>query len=363
MIIHQCNNGHILCQKCRHPNQTTCPYLHCQAPLNLPNPNRNLLCEKVLTLLPLECSFLEHGCKASEIKNAEQLLLHEKKCPYRLIRCIYPLCQSLVPINTLPNHILDTSHSIHVVSPSFGAIDTSEVRSYITRIGSIMNSRIFWKVTQIQLDGRFALGRKHFFTELVQISPGPDSDWVFWIYMLATENEACEYEYKTTFESYVDSTSTQQFDGRCISVDKPIESILNDASSNSFIASNSLIVISHQLITNFINPSDGSLKIIIDIKKSSHKLPMAISLPGALNLSDNSTQKNLSKSDSDLSQVIRADEYACRMLQNVSQTYKQIDKICSISGQATGFEKGPYSRSRQTQNKIFKRQKQKSKYS
>ena len=87
---------------------------------------------------------------------------------------------------------------------------------------------------------------------------------------------------------------------------------------------------------------------------------MAISLPGVLNLNHNSTQKNLSNSNSDLSQVIRADEYACRMLQNVSQTYKQIDKICSISGQATGFEKGPYSRSKQTQNKIFKRQKQKS---
>ena len=365
VMIHQCNNGHILCQKCRHPNQITCPYLHCQAPLNVTSSNRNLLCEKIMTLLPLECSFFEHGCKASEINDTAQLLLHEKKCPHRLIRCIYPLCQNLVPFNKLPIHISDASHSITSITPYLGSINKSEVKSCITRIGTIMDSRICWKVSHIYIDGRFSLGRKHFFTELVQISPGPDSDWIFWLYMLGSDKEAFEYEYKLAFESSTELSSTHQFEGsyQCISVDQPMDAILNDAPSHSSIASKSTIIISHQVISNFIDPSNGSLKIIVDIKKSSHNLPLAISIPDIINLNYCSTQKFLSNGDNHLTQMIEADEYASRMLQNMSQTYKQIDKICSISGHATGFEKGPYSRSKQTQNKIFKRQKEKSKFS
>ena len=37
-------------------------------------------------------------------------------------------------------------------------------------------------------------------------------------------------------------------------------------------------------------------------------------------------------------------EYCSRMLRNVSQNYKQTKKIASVTGVATAFEKGPYSR-------------------
>jgi len=363
VIIQQCNNGHIMCQKCRHPNQATCPYLHCQAPLNLPSSIRNLFCEKIMNLLPLECSFMEHGCKASEIKDTEQLLLHEKRCPHRLVRCIYPLCQSIVPINKLPNHILDASHSITSIAPCSEVIEKCTIKGHITRIGTFMDSRICWKVLHIYVDGRFSLERKHFFTELIQIAPGSDSDWLFWIYMLGSEKEASEYEYTSAFESSSELSLSHKIDGKCVSVDKRVETILNDASSQSSIASKSSTIISSQVISNFINPSDGSLKISIDIKKSSHKLPLAISIPDVINSNNYSNSENLSNGINHLNEITQADEYAFRMLQNMSQTYKQIDKICSISGHATGFEKGPYSRSKQTQNKIFKLQKEKSKLS
>ena len=361
VFIHQCTNGHVLCQKCRHPNQTICS--QCQEPFNFQSSNRNLFCEKILDLLPLECSFLEHGCEASEIENAEDLLVHEKKCPHRLIRCIYPLCQALLPLHNFPNHMLDTSHFLNAVTPCSGVIDKSEVHSSITRIGSIMDSRTCWKVTHIYIDGKYSLGRKHFFTELIQVSPGSDSDWVFWVYMLGSEKEAIEYEYKLIIQSASDPLLDHQFDeGLCVSVDKPVEAMLKDASNPSLSNSKAFHIIPPQLLSNFINPSDGSLSILVDIKKTSHKLPLAISIPDVINLSDYLTPKKLSNGKH-LNHVIQADEYASQMLHNVSQKYKQIDKICSISGQATGFEKGPYSRSRQTQNKIIKRQKEKSKFS
>ena len=331
-VVHQCNNGHILCQKCRIPSLTTCPL--CRAPLNISSSNRNLLCEKIITLLPLECSFLEHGCKASEIRNTEELLAHEKNCPHRLVRCVHPFCQFLMPVNKLTKHVLEVAHPFNVVMPPNG-INALEVSISLTRIASMGNnleSRSCWSVAHIIIDVKFSLGRKHFFTELIQ--GGPESDWGFWVYMLGSEQEAMKYEFTLTLNPETHHSS-HPYHGCCVSVDKDIESVLlKDGTKETGVNTNSkyLKISNHVLLNSVIN---GILNISVEIKKTSHKLPLAVSVIDAINWNPAFSK------DLDCFQT----EYATRMLQNVSNNYKQIEKISSISGQATAFEKGPYSRS------------------
>ena len=319
------------------PGRTTC--LMCRIPLNLSSSNRNLLCEKVITLLPPECSFTEHGCKNSKnIKDTEELFVHEKRCPHRLVRCIHPLCQLLVPVNKLTEHILEASHTLtEVTTPN--AIHASEVQSFIRRIGKLENSdsRNCWSVIHIIIDGKFFLGKKHFFTELVREGTKDEGDWIFWVYLLGSEQEAMEYEYTLTLNSAGKTQTSHQYHGSCVSVDKDIETLLKDAKQMS----SKYLHISNHLLLSF--SSNGFLNLRVEIKKTSHKLPLAVSLRNVLDFSHPLT-KSLNHFQS---------EYATRMMRNVSHRYRQIDKISLISGQASAFERGPYSRSKKPQNKIL----------
>ena len=309
----------------------------CRAPLNFSTSNRNLLCEKVIRLLPLECSFLEYGCQASNIRDNEQLLLHEKHCHNRLIRCIFPGCQNFVPMNKLLGHLSSTKHAITKVTSS-NAISDFDIQTSITRF--ISNPRSFWTVAQIViLPGNFSLKNKYFFTELVAASP-TDEDWIFWLYMLGSEQEALEYEFTLSFESTKNSTSSigenslNKYTGSCVSVDCDIETVVK----NSLSGLNAKYVsISNQTISDFI--VDERLPLHIEIKKKSHKLPLAVSF-----VKHYETDREKSSHSHN---TFQAESHATRMLRNVSASYKQVEKISSSSGQASAFEKGPYSKSKQ----------------
>ena len=145
------------------------------------------MCEKVIRLLPLECSFLEYGCQASNIRDNEELLLHEKHCHNRLIRCIFPGCQNFVPMNKLLGHLSSTKHAITKVTSS-NSISDIDIQTSITRfisnyIDGSRNPRSCWTVAQIViLPGNFSLKNKYFFTELVPALP-PEENWIFWLYI------------------------------------------------------------------------------------------------------------------------------------------------------------------------------------
>ena len=93
--IYQCEAGHIHCKKC-HPQLQDCPV--CRGPIgNM----RSLMTEKIIAKLPAKCSFTEYGCLADE-KIPEDMLLHEKECNFRLVKCL--LCAEDVPVSDHFDH-------------------------------------------------------------------------------------------------------------------------------------------------------------------------------------------------------------------------------------------------------------------
>ena len=214
--------------------------------------------------MPLECAFTDYGCPATQIQDAGQLKNHEKRCPYRLIRCIHPPCHLLVPVSRLIEHC-NSSHKFALVKPH-NAIHALHVNSQISMLGKMgkVDSRSYWNVTHIVMDGKFSLERKHFFTEMVQAAAG-DGDWSFWVYMLGSEEEVREYDYKLTFNSELPPLSEElneyipslEFNGSCISVDQDIESLLRSTNSSS-----NYLTLSHNMLRKFIVNGTLSLSLI-----------------------------------------------------------------------------------------------------
>ena len=95
--IYQCEAGHIHCKSC-HPQLHECPV--CRGPIgNM----RSLMTEKIIAKLPTKCSFAEYGCLEDE-KLPEEMLLHEKCCNFRLIKCIVDDCNEDVPFCDIVDH-------------------------------------------------------------------------------------------------------------------------------------------------------------------------------------------------------------------------------------------------------------------
>jgi len=189
------------------------------------------------------------------------------------------------------------------------------------------------------LPGHFSLKNKYFFTQLVPTSP-TNEDWIFWLYMLGSEQEALEYEFALSFESTKNSTSSicenslNKYTGSCVSVDCDIETVVKNSLSG---VNAKYVSISNQTISDFI--VDERLPLHIEIKKKSHKLPLAVSFVKHYE----TDQEKSSPSHYNF----QAESHATRMLRNVSASYKQVENISSSSGQASAFEKGPYSKSKQ----------------
>lgn len=106
--VHRCNNGHIVCHVCR-PKllKETCPV--CRIKLgNL----RCLTSEKIISDMPIDCSFLNQGCMVKLPK--EPMKLHERGCSFSMINCsdIVVTCELKVPLLQLSNHIMKEHHDL-----------------------------------------------------------------------------------------------------------------------------------------------------------------------------------------------------------------------------------------------------------
>ena len=95
--IYQCEVGHIHCNKC-HPKLRECPI--CRGPIGN---TRSLMTEKIIAKLPIKCSFIEHGCQEDE-KLPKDILLHEKSCEFRLVKCLISRCKEDISVSDFVNH-------------------------------------------------------------------------------------------------------------------------------------------------------------------------------------------------------------------------------------------------------------------
>ena len=59
--------------------------------------------ENVIARLLTKCAFADHGCSEEE-KLPKEMLLHEKVCEFRLIKCLMPGCDASVPMLHLVEH-------------------------------------------------------------------------------------------------------------------------------------------------------------------------------------------------------------------------------------------------------------------
>ena len=90
--VFQCSNGHMVCQDCR-PKLAVCH--SCREPQD---EIRNRALERLLDIIPLECSFAKNGCNGS--MTGENLHEHEKQCQFRF--GLLPKCESHFQIAFFP---------------------------------------------------------------------------------------------------------------------------------------------------------------------------------------------------------------------------------------------------------------------
>ena len=95
--IYQCDSGHIHCEKC-HPALRECPV--CRGRIGN---TRNLMLEKIVAKLPTKCAFTEYGCLTDE-NVPKDMILHEKSCNFRLVKCIEGGCNENVPLADFMDH-------------------------------------------------------------------------------------------------------------------------------------------------------------------------------------------------------------------------------------------------------------------
>ena len=100
-----CPEGHAACQKCI-DNSDTCPV--CRGQLKQKKRIRGLVLEQVLEALDFDHPCKHNTCDFSA--NKTDLVLHEKKCTFRLVPCPDPGCDREYPLSGVLGHI----ENIHI---------------------------------------------------------------------------------------------------------------------------------------------------------------------------------------------------------------------------------------------------------
>ena len=95
--IYQCKAGHIHCKEC-HPRLQNCPV--CRGDIG---EIRALVLENIIAKLPTKCSFTEYGCLEEE-KLPKDMILHEKDCFYRVVKCLYSRCIEEISLSGFMEH-------------------------------------------------------------------------------------------------------------------------------------------------------------------------------------------------------------------------------------------------------------------
>ena len=169
--IYQCESGHLHCKKC-HPGLRQCPICRGQI-----GNTRSLMTEKLIAKLTTKCSFTEQGCCEDE-KLPEEMLLHERACNFRLVKCLFIACDEKVPVADL----LDHSKLKHVdKNMPILEIDSACLSLSVPKAGFYLNPR-------------FIRSRKHYFASHLEVD---DRGFFFlFIHILGSQADIDREEYK-----------------------------------------------------------------------------------------------------------------------------------------------------------------------
>ena len=106
--MYQCKNGgHLVCQICHNKLPSpVCPTCRCPMPRT---PIRNRAAEQAIQRMT--CKYSEYGCT---FVKAEEVKTHEVNCNYKNVKCPYWLCNAMVPIGSVTDHVKSTHHGLTV---------------------------------------------------------------------------------------------------------------------------------------------------------------------------------------------------------------------------------------------------------
>ena len=113
--IPSCPSGHIVCRPCK-KRVTHCPTCRQPMPANMTNSVVGGLIEQVQH----RCKFNDQGCEVKML--LKDLVIHEKQCPERTIKCPRDDCARLVKLKDFDTHALEDEpvHSLTRNSSTLG---------------------------------------------------------------------------------------------------------------------------------------------------------------------------------------------------------------------------------------------------
>ena len=239
--IHICSNHHIVCDNCK-SKIDKCPVCRSQ---NFSG--KNPLLQKILSALPKSCPFVDEGCEFNKPISGAELNKHLKICQYRLIDCVYNLCNSKIPFLTLSKHIEDNH------DPTF--IDNKDYHSILVEPDRFTEQDEYdcfsWFPSVIKFD------EKLFYVQTVIDDNQMSTQCLFY----GTETESKKY----FFEIFVENEPSLSrhklqlnFSGDVISVDIP------KASRNDF--DDSTFNISNHMAKRLWNKDEEEVRFKITIK-------------------------------------------------------------------------------------------------
>eukprot|EP00933_Yihiella_yeosuensis_P066223 TRINITY_DN70397_c0_g1_i1.p1 TRINITY_DN70397_c0_g1~~TRINITY_DN70397_c0_g1_i1.p1 ORF type:complete len:281 (-),score=25.97 TRINITY_DN70397_c0_g1_i1:450-1292(-) len=97
--IFQCAQGHFICKSCveKIPDPKSCPSCRTAYPGGIPV--RSRLAEQIVSNLTVAC---KHGCEHNA--KASEMLLHERNCVRRLVKCPMTDCDEVMALGDLTAH-------------------------------------------------------------------------------------------------------------------------------------------------------------------------------------------------------------------------------------------------------------------
>jgi hypothetical protein len=230
--IHQCKNGHIVCNRCNPKLQNDlCPT--CRDPIV----GRAMNIEKLLDLIPNPCKYSESGCKTELVPSL--LRNHENNCETKLLHCPRLFCTTKILPKYLDQHLI-VAANCKVIKMSNHATSSLYVSDDI----------FTKKKLQSWVPGLIHQFGQTFFTEVLRTEYG---NWIFWIYFLGSENEAKNYNYKITICNS-DETVQSIYSGQVISMRRHLEAILKRPNG---------LILSDEMVKKYLENSHLTFKITL----------------------------------------------------------------------------------------------------
>ena len=155
------------------------------------------------------CRYAEYGCEF--VLHESGILLHEKRCKYRLVNCVDLYCDSVVPLCDGIVH-LKKKHS-NVDFTENVALEPSSANGFIPTKEKHFAKNYSPIPDQLRCDGR------HFFFECWR--DDLLGFWSFWVYYLGGQEIANDYLYYLSIYNGNDESEYIKCTLRTVSVDIP----------------------------------------------------------------------------------------------------------------------------------------------